>query len=61
MSYYKPKEEVTTTCDIKLENGKICLLFSADCGKFGADETLDSYKLTPKRLLEILQNKVIEY
>ena len=55
MSLYKPQEEVITTCDIKLEQGKICLEFSADCGKFGTDEMLDSYYLTPKRLLEILQ------
>jgi len=54
---YKPKEEQTKTCKIKHEDGKIVLEFYSDCGKFGTDEMLDSYKLTPDRLLQILQDR----
>ena len=54
---YKPKEEQTTTCEIKQEDGKIVLDFYSDCGKFGTDEMLDGYKLTPERLLQILQDR----
>ena len=52
---YKEFDETTTTVEIKQEEGKVCLEFSADCGKFGTDEILDSYYLTPERLLEVLQ------
>ena len=54
---YKPKEEQVTTCEIKQKDGKIVLYFYSDCGKFGTDEMLDSYKLTPERLLQILQDR----
>ena len=53
---YKEFDETTTTVEIKQEEGKVCLEFSADCGKFGTDEMLDSYYLTPERLLEVLQD-----
>lgn len=55
---YKPKEEQTTSCEIKQEDGKIVLDFYCDCGKFGTDEMLDGYKLTPERLLQILQGGI---
>ena len=45
------------TCDIKQENNKIVIDFSSDCGKFGTDEMLDGYVLTPERLLQILQDR----
>ena len=54
---YKTKEEQTTTCEIKQECGKIILEFYSDGGKFGTDEMLDGYKLTPERLLQILQDR----
>ena len=54
---YKLKEEQTTTCEIKQEDGKIVIDFWADCGKFGTDEMLDGYKLTPERLLQILHDR----
>tara|TARA_B110000211_G_C13710090_1_gene391352 strand:- start:255 stop:461 length:207 start_codon:yes stop_codon:yes gene_type:complete len=54
---YKDIKDVITSVDIKEEDGKIILDFSADCGKFGTDEMLDGYTLTPKRLLEILQSR----
>jgi len=53
---YKDSKDVTTSVEIKQEVGKIILDFSADCGKFGTDEMLDGYTLTPGRLLEILQS-----
>lgn len=54
---YKDKKDITTSVEVKLEDGKIGLEFYADCGKFGTDEQLDSYYLTPERLLEILQER----
>lgn len=55
---YKPKEEQTLTCDVEVrKDGKIVIDFTMDCGKFGADELIDGYILTPERLLEILQDR----
>ena len=54
---YKPKEEQTLNCDIKLETNKIIIDFSSDCGKFGTDEMLDGYILTAERLMQILQER----
>tara|TARA_B110000503_G_scaffold1133_1_gene1482 strand:+ start:461 stop:667 length:207 start_codon:yes stop_codon:yes gene_type:complete len=54
---YKDIKDVITSVDIKEKDRKIILDFSADCGKFGTDEMLDGYTLTPKRLLEILQSR----
>ena len=54
---YKPKEEQKTSVEFKqLSNGEIELIFSSDCGKFGTDEILDIHTLTPKKLLEVVQN-----
>ena len=36
---------------------KVEFEFEADCGKFGTTENLDRYFLTPKRLLQILQDR----
>lgn len=54
---YKPKEEQTITCEIKQEGSKIVLDFYSDGGKFGTDEMLDGYKLTPERLWQILEDR----
>ena len=54
---YKDHKDVKTTCEIKQEDGKIVIDFWADCGKFGTDEMLDAYYLTPQRLLQILQDR----
>ena len=54
---YKDSKDVTIGVCIALIEGKIVLDFSSDCGKFGTDEMLDGYTLTPKRLLEILQER----
>ncbi|MCF6185028.1 MAG: hypothetical protein L3J56_10500 [Bacteroidales bacterium] len=53
---YNDTKDVKTTCEIKQEDGKIIIDFWADCGKFGTDEMLDGYVLTPNRLQKILQN-----
>lgn len=58
---YKNKEDVTTSVDIVKKDGSVEFLFSADCGKHGMDEMLDGYKLTPSRLLEILQSKEVDF
>lgn len=52
---YKDKSEVEYKVSISQENGKVKLRFTCDGGKFGTDETLDEYELTPKQLLDILQ------
>ena len=52
---YKDKKDTTTFVEIENINGVVKLEFSSDCGKFGTDEILDGYTLTPERLLEILQ------
>lgn len=54
---YKDKKDMTTFVDIENCNGVVDLLFSKDSGKFGTNETLDQYKLTPERLLQILQDR----
>jgi hypothetical protein len=54
---YKNPKDIKTTCKIKQQDGKILMDFWADCGKFGTDEMLDCYVLTPKRLLQILQDR----
>lgn len=55
---YKPKEEQTISVETKkLSNGKLVLDFYSDCGKFGTDEMLAGYILTPERLLHILQDR----
>ena len=56
---YKDRKDVITSVAIKQVDGKVVLDFSADCGKFGTDEMLDGYTLTPERLLEILQSSEI--
>ena len=52
---YKDKKDMTTFVEIENINGVVKLEFTSDCGKFGTDEILDRYTLTPERLLEILQ------
>jgi hypothetical protein len=59
---YKPKEEQTTSVEIKvLEDKRIVLDFYSDCGKFGTEESLAGYVLTPERLFEILRDKRNSY
>ena len=56
---YKSKEEQTVTFEVKtFSNDTIVVIdFYSDCGKFGTDEMIDGYKLTPERLLHILQDR----
>ncbi|MCH2218427.1 MAG: hypothetical protein MK076_10230 [Flavobacteriales bacterium] len=51
---YKDILDQEVTVDIDEIDGILELDFYG--GKFGTEELLDTYKLTPKRLLEILQN-----
>ena len=51
----KNKKDTTTTAHINNVYGVLELRFFSDCGKFGTEEILDEYKLTPERLLQILQ------
>lgn len=55
---YKKVEDQTTSCDIDaLPDGRLRIDFYSDCGKFGMEEMIDGYVLTPVRLLEILQER----
>ena len=56
---YKDPKDIKISCDVSQVDGKIILDFSADCGKFGTDEMLDGFTLTPERLLEVLQSSKI--
>lgn len=54
---YKQQKDIKTSVDISQIDGKITLDFSSDCGKFGTDESIAGYILTPKRLLQILEER----
>lgn len=54
---YKELEDVKVSVDIKQFNGKLLIDFSADCGKFGTDESIAGFVLTPNRLLQILSER----
>ena len=56
---YKDPKDIKISCDVSQVDGKIILNFSADCGKFGTDEMLDGFTLTPERLLEVMQGSKI--
>lgn len=51
------KDKFTTTVEIAQKRGKVSLYFEADIGKHGVEEPIDFYKLTPSRLLVILQKE----
>lgn len=52
---YKPKKDQTIELEFEvLDDKSIILDFYSDCGKFGMDEALAGFKLTPERLLQIL-------
>ena len=56
--YKDPKDVITSIKILKRDDSDpIELTFYADCGKFGTDEILDIYTLTPERLLQILQDR----
>ena len=55
--YKKPEDLTYIVYSWKDKDGKLTLDFYADCGKHGTLEMLAGYKLTPKRLLEILQER----
>ncbi len=54
---YKDLKNTTVTADIKQSDGKIHIDLSSDCGKFGTDEMLSGYILTPERLMQILNDR----
>jgi hypothetical protein len=52
---YKPNENQTIELEFEvLDDKSIILDFYSDCGKFGMEEALAGFKLTPERLLQIL-------
>jgi hypothetical protein len=55
---YKPKEEQTIELELEvLDDKSVVLDFYSDLGKFGMYEALAGFKLTPTRLLQILQER----
>ena len=52
---YKDEEDMVYKVDVSEIDGKVRLIFSCDGGKFGTDEILDMYELTPRELLKALQ------
>ncbi len=56
---YKDEKDLIYEAIISKRNDSdnIQISFWADCGKFGTDEPLAEYNLTPKRLLEILNDR----
>jgi len=54
---HKDPKDVKTYCEIKQEDGKIFIDFWGDFGKFGVEEMLYGYVLTPERLLQILRDR----
>ena len=54
---YKKPEDIKVSVDIKELNEKLLIDFSADCGKFGTDESIAGFVLTPDRLFQILSER----
>ena len=54
---YKDPKDVTLKVDITFIDDKINIYFHSDCGKFGTEEALQDYTLTPKRLMQILHER----
>ena len=52
---YKDEEDIVYKVEVSEIDGKVRLIFSCDGGKFGTDEILDMYELTPIELLKALQ------
>ena len=59
---YKDEEDIVYKVKVSEIDGKVRLIFSCDGGKFGTDEILDMYELTPRELLKALQRDyLIDY
>ncbi|WP_431166272.1 hypothetical protein [Tenacibaculum halocynthiae] len=55
---YPKEDNISYSVEIKtFPNGFVNLFFTSNGGKFGTDEVLAEYNLTPKRLLEILNDR----
>jgi hypothetical protein len=52
---YKKPEDIIYKVDITMIKDKIQFEFYSDCGKHATFEILDKYLLSPKKLLDILQ------
>lgn len=53
---YKDQKDVVYSVEITFNtNRRINLIFSCDGGKFGTDERLAEYEVTPLELLKIIQ------
>jgi len=52
---YKDRKDVKYSLEVKQDGNTLELLFTSDCGKFGTDEIVDSFKLSNLSLLEVLQ------
>ena len=53
---YKKRSDIIYLVDAKtFPNGKVSLIFSADCGAYGTNELIDDFVITAKELLHILK------
>lgn len=54
---YPDEKDVKYSVHLQERNEKVLITFSCDGGKFGTDEFLDEYELTPTELWTLLRNK----
>ena len=54
---YKEKKDVIISVEVIRKEDIVEFIFLADCGENGTHEIIDGYKLTPKRLMAILQDR----
>jgi hypothetical protein len=51
---YKKPEDINYKVEIsKISEETVKFTFSSDCGKFGADEQIAEFEITPKELLSV--------
>jgi hypothetical protein len=55
---YKPKEEQVISVEFThLTDKNVLIEFSSDCGKFGTDEALCGFVISPELLMKLLKEK----
>ena len=54
---YKDPKYVIISVEVITKEDEVEFIFLADCGKHGTHEIIDGYKLTPERLMAILQDR----
>ena len=52
---YKEAKDLKYYLEVRQEEDKVVISFSADCGKFGTNEQLDEYILSVDNFLRLLE------